>query len=1576
MKPNGKRVTSRPEQCRPVDDSKSLIMHYCRKKVPWQLNDLKWRTSGAVMAAGVFCLLQARTYVPQSLASFTDSAVSTSFYATVDTICAGVERTEFAILLTATEFTPPGDQADQVKVVAQFDNTFSFLTASHSGSVCRLIRSDYRASSSSVDSLSYDIVLNESSDPISYLNSIKGGQAGRGMTLFSQIIASNPSVLAATMNCNDQCILKKTTLNNSNLRSNHVCYYKNNNSIYVYKKDNSRMVIGTVGYTVSGPVFDVSSTAEITSSIINNPSVAVDSVNNRVCLVFTKGNAFGYKTLDYKILGTDYTELGAATISTGVSKNGEIMKYNDATVACFAPYRFIVIYRTEDGIVIDTVNATPSLPSYVCAQFLKINGSNLWAPTLALSSSRIVVAWKDFTAQTVKSFLLPIENDAISSSNRTADKVIVSGVAGIDSSDSKEAISCDINASRTAGYLWITNNKAYGSIWKDRDVHYLSGQWCSKDTESIALDQDDEMRYDTVIVNTEANGGTVRAFLQVSDNPATFSQKEWLSVDLTKDSLRRRTVGQNKFFRCSLALGRGADQYSTPLVRSMAIRSDARPVLKSFDSVRVNVTKKNNVQFDSTLDIVSRDADGTDYVDFFVSVRDADGNDRDSLWIDWPVISSLSDTILQNSVAMKGKVRLYADTTPESTRSCTFYVRDSSGWQSESESVTIRSRSRRPIIDTVTFNGELISSGGKAIMRLGLSNTVSVGLVQTTIASWNPVRVRYVLEKKTGADTTVKSGVSPFVFTAQSQDTALTMTAIDAFDSSYTHRILLRYPQFKHDSIAYSGSKQILSDTVPFILGAVVSDSTIVLPIINTGNDFLIVDSLYFRGSSLRWLSVGVPKQGGTVEFFDSLNQTHGMQSFSVSAGTTDTIRCLLNTRLLLGDGIVADSIIIVTNDPLKRRDTIGIFLRYNTLPFIDSVVYDFDPTRPYWLQSRQRQERLSGYRFPPHAGLRVFFSEQMDTTSVRDSVLTCYSIFDSLQRATIDTITLLRGWNSNNTQLVLRPHYRRASSFFSGIKPPDGFFIPTDSLSLHILPALKDMAGNGLDVDRDFIRDTTDYYQKRMRVDSIRFTITGIQPAPGSSNVAGNQPIVLTFSDPIYPGTIDTSNNNNQSLRLISSYLLSSDTASVISFSAVSINGATVTFVPAKQFFFGDRIRCSYRPVSGRDSAGYPIDWDKDGIPSHLFDSASTRDSVLWSFNVRDVSLVSPYPRPFSDTSSLEPEIQLVFSTGLPPGVIDLNTRGNQSLTVTSTYSHGSRIDFTSVAIDDNVARFRLNRRLFYDDSVNCLFGGLISRDTAAFAIPVNADSLFRDNRGAQWHFWVRDLSICSVFPVAGATNADVKTPIEMHFPGPVSPWMIDTTSNCQANRSFYFTTSYSAGARMPISRILFSADSTAVYVYPKQAFFDYDSVGCVFRGYRKGYSYSSGGSVIADSSTEGNNAYHWYFLTGSAGFYTFPNPYKPGSDYQHRSLGGIWFKNLHSIAGRRGAVTDVRVRVYTITTQLVYESPLIHFEEGNAEKKPLWFWDTRNNRSTLCATGVYLYAIFDKSNKAYIKGKLLIVR
>jgi hypothetical protein len=164
-----------------------------------------------------------------------------------------------------------------------------------------------------------------------------------------------------------------------------------------------------------------------------------------------------------------------------------------------------------------------------------------------------------------------------------------------------------------------------------------------------------------------------------------------------------------------------------------------------------------------------------------------------------------------------------------------------------------------------------------------------------------------------------------------------------------------------------------------------------------------------------------------------------------------------------------------------------------------------------------------------------------------------------------------------------------------------------------------------------------------------------------------------------------------------------------------------------------------------------------------------------------------------------------------------------------------------------------------------------------------------------------------------------------------------------------------------------------------PDEKYFSDDSISCIFNGFTKMYSYSASDNLPRD--TAGSFSYHsWYFLTSNTGFYTYPNPYKPGKDPRHCEINGpcgIWFKNLHSL--RRG-VNDIAIKIYDMNANVIFDTKkkngLIHFETGNSQSIPQWLWDTRNMKGELVASGLYIYAVFDKDGKILVKDKLIIVR
>jgi hypothetical protein len=603
-----------------------------------------------------------------------------------------------------------------------------------------------------------------------------------------------------------------------------------------------------------------------------------------------------------------------------------------------------------------------------------------------------------------------------------------------------------------------------------------------------------------------------------------------------------------------------------------------------------------------------------------------------------------------------------------------------------------------------------------------------------------------------------------------------------------------------------------------------------------------------------------------------------------------------------------------------------------------------------------------------------------MDSASAKRGIFT-YSIFESGITGKIDTMYFEQKWKNNHTTLVLRPDWNKSSVYFKGLKPPQRLYIPTDSIAVRITARLKDLARpplgpNALDIHKTFIPDSTGDTAYTYRIDSIHFTIDSVFPVNKQTGVGPRPKIALTFSSPIYPGTVDTSRYNNKSLLVTTKYNSKLDTARQVIFDSVFISSNRIFFVPKKSFFFGDSVYCYYRGVSARDTLGFSIDMNNDGIPKHFFDSSSREDDYFWSFLIEEITNSGVIPDSGASDVSMKTPISLQFSKPVYPGTIDTARVKNRSLTVTSTYSDGTPILYDSVVMYGNKATFYLNHPLFYADSVFCNFRGLITKDTAGFSIDIGNDTDLTNNKGKKWFFKVEELKVKSVFPDSGNLKATIRTPISLTFSGPVSGLIFDTSLVADSNRSFYGTSSYNGARRILFSGLQFSPDSTTITLHPAKAFYSYDSVTCFFAGYRRGYSYLKIQSLVPIDSQSTVGKYTWYFLTGNEGFYTYPNPFKPGSDPRHRNLGGIWFKNLHALANQRGALSTVTIRIYTMNTHRVVESGPVNFQDGNPEKKPEWFWNTTNGRGAPVSTGVYFYIIYDAQNKMLLKGKILIVR
>jgi hypothetical protein len=106
---------------------------------------------------------------------------------------------------------------------------------------------------------------------------------------------------------------------------------------------------------------------------------------------------------------------------------------------------------------------------------------------------------------------------------------------------------------------------------------------------------------------------------------------------------------------------------------------------------------------------------------------------------------------------------------------------------------------------------------------------------------------------------------------------------------------------------------------------------------------------------------------------------------------------------------------------------------------------------------SKNKALKTTAYVFPPHAKISITFSEPVDSASVVPN-LKIYSIYDMSIDPNGGPVPLSYQWSQGKTRLDISPHYSHKSPYFK-IMPPDGFFIPTDSLKLVVSSTITDTA-------------------------------------------------------------------------------------------------------------------------------------------------------------------------------------------------------------------------------------------------------------------------------------------------------------------------------------------------------------------------------------------------------------------------------------------------------------------------------------------------------------------------------------
>jgi hypothetical protein len=876
-----------------------------------------------------------------------------------------------------------------------------------------------------------------------------------------------------------------------------------------------------------------------------------------------------------------------------------------------------------------------------------------------------------------------------------------------------------------------------------------------------------------------------------------------------------------------------------------------------------------------------------------------------------------------------------------------------------------------PVLDSISVKGTKVKNGDTVRVSIGATTPIIVHGSDADIGYGDSLS--YLFRRGSLPDVVQKDSV--YAYVPQRSDSLVRIYISDLAGKTDSMRFFIRFPWYETDPSSNNAlltAKKILSDSIALIIGSGKCD-TISIPVINTGNDTLSITSLQFKAAAGQWLRMLVV-QNDTVRLFDSL-ASNTITPLQCAPNGTVILRALLYADSLKGDHMAFDSIIIGTDDAMHSFDTLPVRLKYNDLPRIVSVSFDFAVNQPYWL-SKSKTAKAKAYVFPPHAKISISFTEPVDSASVVPD-LKIYSLRDLSIDTNSGPIPLSYQWSQGKTKVDISPHYSQKSPYFK-ITPPDGFFIPTDSLKLVVSSAITDTAHtpngpNTLDLHRIYALSPPADTVFHFKVDSIAYTILSVSPDSGAIGVAPQSAISLTFSSPPFPGTIDTSKVNNKALIMGSSY----SGAGRINFDSIYVRDATAFFIPSKKFFYNDTVHCYYRGAWARDSLGYSVDLNKDGIPMSMFDSTSTVDDKQWSFIIKDIVHTGVYPAPNAVNAPLDTFITVSFSDSIKAGIIDTSKKNNRSFQMFSRCSRGAPLSLDSIKISGTKVSFHPANRLYYGDSVFCVYQGLSTVDSAGFAIGGSVGAVFTKDK-IQWSYFVKNITFVSALPESSSNSASMHPEILLRFSAPVYRGTFDSDTSTH-NRSLRITSTYTRDSALAFNKIVFSSDSTQIHITPKASFFSNDSVHCDFKGFKKTIAYDQTNNLPGDSVPM-ICAYSWHFFVQNEGFYTYPNPYKPGSDPRHCSANGpcgIWFRNLHIL--KRG-ISEVSIKIFNMNAFPIYFTQSagvrIRFQVGSADLKPEWKWDTRNQHGDLVASGLYFYAIYDTNGSMIMKGKLMIVR
>ncbi|MBN1576757.1 MAG: hypothetical protein JW913_09410 [Chitinispirillaceae bacterium] len=1281
-----------------------------------------------------------------------------------------------------------------------------------------------------------------------------------------------------------------------------------------------------------------------------NCSVAADG-NGTICAVWMYGQPsedhyFYYRFFDR---GLNPGPEGSYAEPTG---NGKFYSYDDVPVVAYGPGRFACTSWDQNGVLLHLLQKNGSNAEMTTTRVIEKPGVAFC--TIASNGRYLVIAcFGDVDGNGIAgiegirwtlSGYQPVMPETLSFSDPAQP---------VDTADRfSTAINAVIDDSGSIALTWRNGNRVAGCIWVHRTVRHRRGFYTSP-VESLAT-IDDSIQFGPAQVSLSSTASWfTEDSLRFGTTPAACVAAPWISF--SDQNILRNNRMRGRYFQFRIALNRQTtgvvDSFTTPSLSAVTIPWNTQPRLAGIDSVKAGSLIDREVAFGDTLLLVVR----ADSARIALHGYDADGGT-----VTFGV--SLQSTPTAPVAAGGPDYRVMTVVHPRATTGtvvpCTLSVQDNDGWQGIRRIIFLRTRNSFPQLSLGMVRYDNGSSGDTVpVLRdtaVVLQEEDSIAIVYEIADSNDAAAVRgYIARRQPEGtvllDSATAASTSVFVLRADTVmpvDTVHIEASVRDPDTVLKIRVgvLVNHrPRIRR--IISGGDTVSEGDTINVVL-----DDTATFAVSVDDTDCAFGDTLFYRSLLVaRHDSLRTPLTRASLHIIPDRGDTMALLRVTDRFGRSDSVLLHLaypwyETDSAANPGYAAAKRELAAGPSLIDGSVVGDTI---TLPLLNSgndrlrlTGCNFETSDSSWLRLAIDWKGTpfivspADDRFPrtivinPRSGVELAFcfsSAAFSGDSVRCATVT---LFTDDPRHRSDSFTVCIEHNDLPRIVAVDPDFIADRPYRSIPKRAAYYFPPHAAVAVAFSEPMDSAAAAG-----------------GIRIYSVTDarTIGSIDPIPLEQTWAQNYTVV----------------------RLSPRYASESPAFHVLPPSGLFIPTDSLALILTSALV--DRAQTPSGPNA--------LDINRDNRRDSGGDTAIGMrvDSI-------DFTVVSIDPPPGCTDVARAARIGLAFSSPVYAASVDTSLLQNRSLMVRSEYNGGTPLPFASVTVESTTVIFSIGRELFYRDSLQCLYRSRWISDRLGFSSDNSGDGIdatMFDTAACDddlaWGYRVRLITVASVEPDSGAELEQVSPLVTIRFDDRLPPGVIDTDTSI-GNRSFGIGSGRTGWS--PFVNVRVMPDSTGVQVQPRMTFFSNDSVYCTFKGFPSAFRYANT-TNLPDSAGTVFGRYDWSFRSGKIGFYTFPNPYKPGIDPRHCGRSGpcgIWFKNLHAFAAD---ISEVSISIFSMTAHPVFDSRMIRFgTAGSGGALPQWLWDTRNNRGELVASGMYLYAIYDLGGKTVQRGKLIIVR